>query len=165
VWALFAGIVGNTARLQAIPTRAGVMNHDEGVASAVTRIAEQFVAIWNAHGMTRLADIYAEDADFVNVIGMRWKGASQIAQMHVLLHESRMRQTTLVSEDLDVRVLAPSVAVVHDTWVLTGDPGAPGWKIGEQRRGILMHVLKLDGAGKWHIAASQNTDIQDLTNT
>ena len=141
------------------------MNHDEGVASAVTRIAEQFVAIWNAHDMTRLADIYADDADFVNVIGMRWKGASQIAQMHVLLHESRMRQTMLVSEDLDVRVLAPSVAVVHDTWVLTGDPGAPGWRTGEQRRGILMHVLKLDGAGKWHIAASQNTDIQDLTNT
>ncbi len=76
------------------------MNHDEGVASAVTRIAEQFVSIWNAHDMTRLADIYADDADFVNVIGMRWKGASQIAQMHVLLHESRMRQTTLFSEDL-----------------------------------------------------------------
>ena len=141
------------------------MNHDEGVASAVTRMAEQFVSIWNAHDMTRLADIYADDADFVNVIGMHWKGASQIAEMHVLLHESRMRQTTLVSEDLDVRVLAPSVAVVHDTWVLTGDPGAPGWKVGEQRRGILVHVLKLDGAGKWHIAVSQNTDIQDLPNT
>ena len=140
------------------------MNHDEGVVSAVTRIAEQFVSIWNSHDMTRLAEIYADDADFVNVIGMRWKGASQVAQMHVLLHESRMRQTTLASEGLDVRVLAPSVAVVHDTWVLTGDPGAPGWKIGEQRRGILLHVLKLDGAGKWHIAASQNTDIQDLPN-
>ena len=111
------------------------------------------------------ADIYADDADFVNVIGMRWKGASQIAQMHVLLHESRMRQTTLASEDLTIRVLAPSVAVVHDTWVLTGDPGAPGWKVGERRRGILVHVLKLDGAGKWHIAVSQNTDIQDLPNT
>ncbi len=55
------------------------MNHDEGVASAVTRMAEQFVSIWNTHDMTRLADIYADDADFVNVIGMRWKGASQIA--------------------------------------------------------------------------------------
>ena len=49
------------------------MNHDEGVASAVTRMAEQFVAIWNTHDMTGLADIYADDADFVNVIGTRWK--------------------------------------------------------------------------------------------
>ena len=76
-----------------------------------------------------------------------------------------MLQTTLRSEGMTVRVLAPSVAVVHDTWALTGDPGAPGWRIGEQRRGILVHVLKLDGAGKWHIAVSQNTDIQDLPNT
>ena len=140
------------------------MNRDEGVESSVSRFAEQFVTIWNAHDMERLQDLYADDADFVNVIGMRWKGASEIADMHALLHESRMRQTTLLSEGMTVRVLAPSVAVVHDTWVLTGDPGAPGWKIGEQRRGILVHVLKLDGAGKWHIAASQNTDIQDLTN-
>jgi len=141
------------------------MNRDEGVESSVSRHAEQFVAIWNAHDMERLQDLYAEDADFVNVIGMRWTGASEIARMHVLLHELRMRQTTLVSEGMTVRVLAPSVAVVHDTWVLTGDPGAPGWKTGEQRRGILVHVLKLDGAGKWHMAVSQNTDIQDLTNT
>jgi uncharacterized protein (TIGR02246 family) len=141
------------------------MNRDEGVESSVSRLAELFVTIWNAHDMGRLRDLYADDADFVNVIGMRWKGASEIADMHVLLHESRMRQTTLLSEGMTVRVLAPSVAVVHDTWVLTGDPGAPGWKISEQRRGILVHVLKLDGAGKWHIAASQNTDIQDLPNT
>jgi uncharacterized protein (TIGR02246 family) len=141
------------------------MNRDEGVESSVSRLAEQFATIWNAHDMERLQDLYADDADFVNVIGMRWKGASEIARMHVLLHESRMRQTTLVSEGMTVRVLAPSVAVVHDTWVLTGDPGAPGWKVGEQRRGILVHVLKLDGAGKWHIAVSQNTDIQDLPNS
>lgn len=141
------------------------MNRDEGVESSVSRLAEQFAEIWNDHDMTRLQDLYADDADFVNVIGTRLKGADRIADMHVELHESRMRQTTFFSEGMTVRVLAPSVAVVHDTWVLTGDPGAPGWKSGEQRRGILVHVLKLDGAGKWHIAASQNTDIQDLPNT
>jgi uncharacterized protein (TIGR02246 family) len=161
---VFSGIVGNPARFRATPIQVDLMNHDEGVASAVTRMAEQFVSIWNTHDMGCLADIYADDADFVNVIGMRWNGASEIARMHVALHESRMRQTTLHSDGMTVRVLAPSVAVVHDTWVLTGDPGAPGWKVGEQRRGILVHVLKLDGAGKWHIAASQNTDIQDLPN-
>jgi uncharacterized protein (TIGR02246 family) len=141
------------------------MNRDEGVESSVSRLAEQFVTIWNAHDMERLQDLYADDADFVNVIGMRWQGASEIARMHVVLHESRMRHTALRSEGMTVRVLAPSVAVVHDTWVLTGDPGAPGWKVGEQRRGILVHVLKMDGAGKWHITVSQNTDVQGLPNT
>ena len=138
------------------------MNRDEGVESSATRVAERFVTLWNAHDMSRLQDLYADDADFVNVIGLRVNGAAAIAAMHVALHESRMRWTTLSSEGMTVRVLAPSVAVVHDTWQLQGDPGAPGGQAAERRRGILMHVLKLDGAGQWHIAVSQNTDIQEL---
>jgi len=133
--------------------------------SAARRIAEQFTTIWNSHDMQRLQEIYAADADFVNVIGMRWKGAAEIAQAHVMLHESRMRQTTLTSEGLTVRFLVPTVAVVHDTWVLTGDPGAPGWKIGDKRRGILVHVMQKRDWDSWRIALSQNTDIQDIPNT
>lgn len=132
--------------------------------SVVRQVAAKFVTLWNAHAMERLADIFAPDADFVNVIGMRMKGVEQIVGVHVALHEKRMRQTTLTSDEVSVRFLAPSVAVVHDTWTLTGDPGAPGWKIGDQRRGILLHVMQKTGAG-WRIAASQNTDIQDLPNT
>jgi len=138
------------------------MNRVTADESLVAQIAAQFVAIWNAHEMLRLEEIYAADADFVNVIGMRWKGSARIAQMHVMLHESRMRNTRLASDGLTVRFLAPAVAVAHDTWVLTGDPGAPGWKVGEQRRGILVHVMQKDNAGAWRIAVSQNTDIQDL---
>ena len=74
------------------------MNRDEGVESSVSRLAEQFVTIWNAHDMGRLQDLYADDADFVNVIGMRWEGASRSRRCTWLLHESRMRQTTLRSE-------------------------------------------------------------------
>ena len=141
------------------------MTRDDADESAVRRIALQFNQTWNAHAMQRLEEIYAADADFVNVIGIRWKGARQIAQVHVMLHESRMRQTTLTSEGITVRFMSPTVAVVHDTWALTGDPGAPGWKIGDKRRGILVHVMqKMDQHG-WRIAVSQNTDIQDIPNT
>lgn len=140
------------------------MAYDDSDGPAVKRIAERFVAIWNAHEMQQLEDIYTADADFVNVIGMRWKGAPQIAQAHEMVHATRMRQTTLTSEGLTVRFIAPTVAVVHDTWVLTGDPGAPGWKIGDKRRGILVHVMQKIAPEGWRIATSQNTDIQDIPN-
>jgi uncharacterized protein (TIGR02246 family) len=162
---MLAAIVPATCSLRAAYSGVQVMNRATADESLVARIAEQFATVWNAHEMLRLEDIYAADADFVNVIGMRWKGSAQIAKMHVMLHESRMRQTTLTSQGLTVRLLAPAVAVAHDTWVLTGDPGAPGWKIGERRRGILVHVMQKDNAGAWRIAVSQNTDIQDLPNT
>ena len=131
---------------------------------AVRKVAERMVTLWNTHAMAGMGEIYADDADFVNVIGLRWKGAAQITQMHVLLHASRMKQTTLTVDDRSVRFLATDVAVVHDTWSMTGDPGAPGWKIGDVRRGILMHVLQRTEEAGWKMAVSQNTDIHELPN-
>lgn len=130
-------------------------------AAAVRAVAAQFIELWNAHTMERLVDLFAPDADFVNVIGMRMKGVQQIVGVHVAIHEKRMRQTLLVSEDVTVRFVAPTAAVVHDTWSMTGDLGAPGWKIGDKRRGIIVHVLQKTDAG-WRIVTSQNTDILDL---
>ena len=134
---------------------------DAAEVTAVRAVAAKFVALWNAHTMERLVDLYAPDADFVNVIGMRMKGIQQIVGVHVAIHEKRMRQTVLTSDNVTVRFMAPTAAVVHDTWSMTGDPGAPGWTIGERRRGIVVHVLQKTDAG-WRIVATQNTETVDL---
>ena len=137
---------------------------DAAEVTAVRAVAAKFVEFWNAHTMERLVDLFAPDAEFVNVIGMRMRGIQQIVGVHVAIHEKRMRQSTLVSENVTVRFVAPTAAVVHDTWSMTGDRGAPGWKIGDMRRGIIVHVLQKTEAG-WRIVTTQNTDIQDLPST
>jgi uncharacterized protein (TIGR02246 family) len=134
---------------------------DAAEVTAVRAVAAKFVEFWNAHTMERLVDLYAPDADFVNVIGMRMKGIQQIVGVHVTIHEKRMRQTVLTSDNVTVRFIAPTAAVVHDTWSMTGDPGAPGWKIGDRRRGIVVHVLQKTDVG-WRIVATQNTETVDL---
>ena len=37
-------------------------------------VAEGLVQAWNAHDMKAFASFFADDADFVNVAGLRWKG-------------------------------------------------------------------------------------------
>ena len=130
-------------------------------AGIVQSLVERYATIWNSHDLTRMAEIYAEDSDFVNVIGLRYQGVREIVNAHIVLHEKRMGQTHLTSTDITVRVLSPEVAVLHDTWELTGDPGAEGWEIHEVRRGIITHVMQKRPEG-WRIAASQNTDIIDI---
>lgn len=127
------------------------------------RAVGEFTAAWNRHDMDALAALYADDADFVNVIGLWWHGRDEIRSEHVKLHQGRMRQTTLRSERPVIRRLSPDVAIAHVKWELAGDAGAEGWKIGEVRRGILTHVLvRRDGA--WTIVSTQNTDVLDLPN-
>jgi uncharacterized protein (TIGR02246 family) len=131
--------------------------------SAVIRTVQQFDTAWNRHDMKSLAALYADDADFVNVIGLWWHGRDEIRNEHVKLHQGRMKQTSLRSEKPVVRMLSPSIALVHVKWTLRGDAGAPGWKVGEVRRGILTHVL-VKQEGTWKIVSTQNTDIVDIPN-
>lgn len=127
------------------------------------RVAAAFVDAWNAHDIERLAALYADDAEFVNVIGLWWRGRDQIRAEHVTLHEGRMKQTTLRGEAPVVRMLSPDVALVHLRWDLRGDEGAPGWNVGEVRRGILSHVM-VRRNGTWTIVSTQNTDVVDIPN-
>ncbi len=126
-------------------------------------VAARFTEAWNAHDMKSLADLYTDDADFVNVIGLWWRGRDQIRAEHETLHAGRMKQTTLRNDPPAVRLLSPTVAIALVRWELRGDAGAEGWNVGEVRRGILTHVLVLR-EGRWTIAATQNTDIVDLPN-
>lgn len=126
-------------------------------------VVQGFTDAWNRHDMNALASLYADDADFVNVIGLWWHGRDQIRAEHVTLHEGRMKQTTLRAEAPVIRRVSPDVAIAHVKWELRGDEGAEGWKIGEVRKGILTHVLVRSG-GAWRIVSTQNTDVLDLPN-
>ncbi len=136
---------------------------EEPGAVVVGEVVNQFSDAWNRHDAKALANLYTDDADFVNVIGLWWRGRNEIQNEHAKLHEGRMKTTTVTTASPVIRMLSPKVAIAHARWELRGDAGAPGWKVGEVRRGILTHVLvKRDGV--WRITATQNTDIVDLPN-
>ena len=53
----------------------------------VRAIVNGFEDAWNRHDMNALATLFATDADFVNVVGMRWVGHDAIEQNHAASHE------------------------------------------------------------------------------
>ncbi len=130
--------------------------------AAVRSVTSGFIAAWNRHDMGAFADLFADDADFVNVIGLWWKGRDEIRREHEALHATRMKDSRLAELSAAVRFLRPDAAVVHQRWELTGDTGLEG-KVLPPRRGILIYVLQRDG-GAWRIIAAQNTDIVPLPN-
>jgi uncharacterized protein (TIGR02246 family) len=151
--------MGHHVALAAAPAAAAPADEIAAVSAAV----RQFAEAWNRHDADGLAALYLDDADFVNVIGLWWRGRDEIRREHTMLHEGRMRHTTLAFAEPVVRLLAPGVAVAHVRWELRGDAGAPGWKLGEVRRGILTSVL-VGREGGWKIASTQNTDVVDVPN-
>jgi uncharacterized protein (TIGR02246 family) len=130
--------------------------------AAVKAVASGSVDAWNRHDMKAFAALFAEDADFVNVIGLWWRGRAEIQKEHEALHATRMKNTHLTAAETVVRFLRPDVAVVHVRWELTGEAGIEGKPL-PPRKGILTYVVAKMGE-KWLITAAQNTDIVPLPN-
>jgi len=128
-------------------------NDDVGVHAVV----HGFEDAWNRHDMDAFAKLFSPDADFVNVIGMRWIGRDAIKQHHAASHAALFKTSTLTIGDTTVRFLKPDVATARSLWTLSGITLESG-QIAPTRTGILTHVLAwIDG--HWLIMLTQNTDI------
>jgi uncharacterized protein (TIGR02246 family) len=128
-------------------------NDETGVNTVVRGLEDA----WNRHDMDAFANFFAADADFVNVIGMRWVGRDVIKQHHCASHATIFKSSTIKIEDTTLHFLKADVATARSLWSLSGltsESGQPG----PPRTGILTHVLaRIDG--HWLIVLTQNTDI------
>jgi len=108
--------------------------------------------------MTAFAAAFSENADFVNVVGMHWRGRQEIEVKHTVTHRTIFRNSNLQIVDQSVRFLSPSVAIAHVWTQLKGAESLPGRNVQDIRRTLLTCVLAKE-ADRWLITAAHNTDI------
>jgi uncharacterized protein (TIGR02246 family) len=125
--------------------------------AGVNAVVHGFEDAWNRHDMDAFALLFAPDADFVNVIGMRWVGREAIKQHHAASHATIFKSSTLKIGDTTLRFLKADVATARSVWTLSGITSASG-QPAPTRTGILTHVLARTD-GHWLIVLTQNTDI------
>jgi uncharacterized protein (TIGR02246 family) len=125
--------------------------------AAVTRVVRSFAECWNRHDMDAFARLFAPDAEFVNVVGLWWKGRDEIKHAHELTHAAMFKDSRLTFGDVAVRFPASDFAIARTRWRLEGHVSPTG-EVLPRRDGILVNVLARDG-DIWSIIDSQNTDI------
>ncbi len=72
-----------------------------------------FQAAWNAHDMIVFGNLFDEDATFVNRFGHYVQGVDAIVALHVPIHETIYRDSTLENELINVSNIADGVVVIH----------------------------------------------------
>lgn len=138
-------------------------------AQDVKNVVLGFATAWNHHDMVAFGKLFAPDADFVNVAGVRWKGRKEIQMAHAWAHGAIPRDTagfeksdphygifkasTLRFTRLDVRFLRKDVAVAVANSELVGDTRTPN------ARHTVLTIVLTGRNGEWLIAAAQNTEI------
>jgi uncharacterized protein (TIGR02246 family) len=115
-----------------------------------------FAAAWAARDADALAALFAQDADFVNVVGLWWEDRDAIRKAHHYGLSTFFRASRLTVGRVKVRDLGET-AVVHARMVLTGQLAPDGTEAGT-RHTILSFVMARQAEG-WLCVSAQNTDI------
>ena len=125
----------------------------------VTAVVMSFSETWNRHDMAAFGRLFAADAEFVNVVGIWWKGQGAIQSAHEFAHSNMFKNSRLTMEATEVRFPVKEIAIARSKWSLAGHVTPDGGALAP-RNGILVNVLMKTTDG-WKIIDSQNTDIVD----
>ncbi|MEM1164339.1 MAG: SgcJ/EcaC family oxidoreductase [Pseudomonadota bacterium] len=119
-------------------------------------VARAFFDAWNARDADALAALFAEDADFVNVVGLWWTSARQIRKAHDYGFRRIFQNAVLEITELKVRELTPDIQLVHTVSTLDGQTATDGTPTA-QRIAVISMVAVREG-GSFRIVSCHNTD-------
>ena len=129
---------------------------EEADQSAILAVINSYTHAWNQKAGKGFGDGFTEDADFVNVFGMHFKGKAEIEDRHLQILQTFLKGSSLKIMDTKVREAKPGVAIALVHWSLDGYCNPFCDKPSEVREGLFTHVfIKVNN--EWKITASQNT--------
>ena len=127
-------------------------------ADAPERIPALFAEAWNDRDPDRIAELFEEDAEFVNVVGLWWHDREAIRKAHAYGLTRIFDQSTLRVGAVRVKRLSEDVAVVHARMHLEGQT-AVGDVVGPGPRTTIFTFVARRTSDGWRCAAAHNTDV------
>jgi uncharacterized protein (TIGR02246 family) len=114
-------------------------------------VVSQFVALWNAHDMAAVDDLFATDVDWVTASGTRLAGREKVRAYLADEHANWARNTRMEAANIYVRHLNRGTAMVFFEWRISPAKDAADTPA---RRGNNLFVVRQFGPG-WVIVAGQ----------
>ena len=130
---------------------------DDDMEQVAETFVARFVTAWHARDGHALAALFAEDADFVNVVGIWWEDRAAIERAHQYALDSFFAETRLAPGRRKLRPLGPDRLLLHQRVRLSGQRAPDGSEAGG-RSTIFSFVLERRGTD-WLAISAQNTDI------
>lgn len=130
-----------------------------GQAPGPESVARRFVEAWNRADADALAEVFSEDADFVNVVGFWWHGRRQIRHNHAIGFRDMFGDSTMSLERVRTRPLDGTHSVVQARWNMQGQRSPDGIIDPGPRRGVFTFVCLRRPDGTWLAVTGHNTDI------
>ena len=133
--------------------------NSRGGPEAARQIVASLEAAWNQHDMQAYGALFHDDAEWINVVGMYWRGKPQIVKAHTVFHEKIFKTCQLEGKELSVREVTPDAVVA--VWAHVQDPyTTPSGSIQEKTLNRLTLVIT-QRDGKWLISQGHNVWVNE----
>ena len=121
-------------------------------------IATLFVQAFNERDAVALANLFTEDAEFVNVVGIWWHDRQAIWKAHDYGLRTIFNNSVVELRKVKVKTITPEVALVQARMKLTGQTPHAGVVRPKGRQNIISFVVQKISDG-WVCVSAHNTDI------
>lgn len=115
-----------------------------------------FQLAWNSHDMAAFGSLFNEGATFVNRFGHYVQGVDAIVALHVPIHETIYRDSTLENALIDIVAVSENVVITHFWSRLTLGLSHP---TGQHAIDTLILAVLTKQKDLWRIQALENVTL------
>lgn len=117
---------------------------------------------WNTHDMQAYSKLLTDDADWINIVGMHWKGKVAVMKAHTVFHEItfKVQNHKIKTDNIEVRPLSSNIALAVVT--TTNDAfTSPDGRIFSKAQNRQTYVLVKEADG-WKITHGHNVRVDEV---
>ena len=125
--------------------------------AAINQQIDAMIQNWNNHNYDDLKNYTTENTDWVNNVGMWWKGRKESQYAHQVYHNAFLKNVVMEKKSVAIRFITKDVAIAHLVWHYSSFI-APDGKKRDATDGLATLVY-VKQKGKWLMTAGENVDI------
>lgn len=125
--------------------------------AAINAQVDAMIYSWNNHNYNDLKNYTTENTDWVNGVGMWWKGRKKSQYAHQVYHNTIFKESVLRKDSVFIRFITSDVAIAHLFWHFSAFTDPAGKTVGpDDCMATLVYVKQ---HGKWLMDAGENVTI------
>ncbi len=141
-------------------SRPAVASDNSTDEKAIRQVVDNYVMLWNKHDMSTFGSLFTDDAEWVNVVGMVWRGKAVIEKVHQVVHKTNFKNRNMQLDNMTVRFIRPDVAVSIVRWTLDGFEAPDGRHFDKGTNVATLVFAKQNG--KWLITSGENVVVDPI---
>lgn len=122
--------------------------------AAINAQIDAMIYSWNHHNYNDLKNYTTENTDWVNAVGMWWKGRKESQYAHQAYHDGMFKESVTEKKSVSIRFITKDVALAHLIWHFSEFTDPEGKKMpASDGIATLIYVFE---KGKWLMTAGEN---------